>query len=55
MHFNSYGFTVLTRIRAHLVQMFARVVPKIIDLLKDQVAGIKRKTGSGPKVCTFCT
>jgi hypothetical protein len=41
---------VLTINRAHLVQMFAQVVPKIIDLLKDQVAGIERKTGSRPKV-----
>jgi hypothetical protein len=35
--------------------MFAKVVPKIIDLLKDQVAGIERKTGSPPKVCQLNT
>lgn len=33
------------------MQMFAKAAPKIIGLLKDQVAGIERKTGSPPKVC----
>jgi hypothetical protein len=33
--------------------MFAEVVHKIVDLLRDQVAGIERKTGSRPKVCQF--
>jgi hypothetical protein len=41
---------MLSYIRGHLVQMFAKVVPKIIDLLKDQVVGIEQKTGSPPRV-----
>jgi hypothetical protein len=34
----------------HLQQVFNEVVPKIVDLLRDQVEGIKEATGRPPKV-----
>lgn len=40
----------LTTLSEHVREIFAEVVPKIIDLLRDQVQGIKDATGSPPKV-----
>ncbi|KAH9224084.1 hypothetical protein DL95DRAFT_517343 [Leptodontidium sp. 2 PMI_412] len=42
--------TVLQWTGEHVREIFAEVVPKIIDLLRDQVQGIKDATGSPPKV-----
>ncbi|KAL2070911.1 hypothetical protein VTL71DRAFT_13937 [Oculimacula yallundae] len=42
--------TVLRWTGDYLCQIFAEVVPKIIDLLRDQVQGIRDATGSPPKV-----
>ncbi|KAF8863039.1 actin-like ATPase domain-containing protein [Acephala macrosclerotiorum] len=42
--------SILTLTGDHLRQVFAEVVPKIVELLRDQVEGIKTKTGSRPKV-----
>lgn len=42
----------LTRSREHVRQIFAEVVPKIIDLLRDQVQGVRDTTGAAPKVRT---